>query len=314
MKFVYTAALFVAMAMVVLQDDLAAQSDLFVSAASANSVMRFDGQTGEFKGNFVAPNAGGLSDPQGIKFGPDGNLYVSSNGSNSVLRFDGQTGEFMDVFATVTGMTWPAEINFVGDHLFVSDFAAAGRVSRFDAISGDFVDHFITGAAFADGQAWDADGNILVSSFSNGSVRKYNGTTGDYIEDFVTPGLGGLSGALDNLLLENGQLLVSSFNTASVKRYDSDGTYVDDVITGLAGPQGLELGPDGFLYAGSFSNGFINRYNADTFQLEGQFAVAPGSTTNNFTFAPIAIPEPGSSAVFLLNALLLCVTRRRKTV
>jgi DNA-binding beta-propeller fold protein YncE len=82
---------------------ISARGDLFVSAAGHNSVMRFDETTGTFLGNFMAPNAGGLSNPQGIAFGPDGHLYVASEGSDNVLRFDGQTGLPMGVFASVPG-------------------------------------------------------------------------------------------------------------------------------------------------------------------------------------------------------------------
>ncbi len=171
-------------------------ADLFVSAASRNSVLRFDGVTGDLIGDFVTPGAGGLSDPQGIAFGPDGNLYVASHNSRNVLRYDGATGDFIDVFATTAGMNWPAEINFRDDMLFVSDFSGgpSGRVSRFDAHTGVFIDHFITGTVLADGQSWDPDGNILISNYVNNSVRKHDGVTGAYLGDFISPGLGGLFG------------------------------------------------------------------------------------------------------------------------
>ena len=290
-------------------------ADLFVSAASANSVMRFDGNTGNFLGNFVAPNSGGLGDPQGIAFGPDNNLYVASHTSRNVLRFNGQTGAFIDVFATTAGMNWPAEINFRGGHLYVSDFSggAIGRVSRFNATTGAFVDHFVTGASLADGTAWDAAGDLYVSNFGTDSIRKYNGTTGNLIGDFVSPGLGGLDGPLDNLFLPDGTFLVSSFNTGNVKRYNANGAFIGNAITGLSGgPQGLEIGPDGMLYAGDFGNGLINRYDIDTFQLLGTFANA-ASTTNNFVFRPEPIPEPVALMPLLLGMTVACMKRRNKT-
>lgn len=285
--------------------------DLFVSAASANSVMRFEATTGSFLGNFVAPNAGGLGDPQGIAFGPDNHLYVASNSSNSVLRFNGQTGAFIDVFATTDGMSWPAEINFRGNHLYVSDFAggATGRVSRFDAVTGAFVDHFAIGTSLADGTSWDAAGDLYVSNYGTNSIRKYDGSTGNLIGDFVAPSSGGLSGPLDNLFLPDGTLLVSSFNNGIIKHYDANGAFLGNAITGLAGgAQGLEIGPDGMLYAGDFGQGLINRYDIDTFQLLGTFANA-ASTTNNFVFRTETVPEPASLVALLMGLVMLSLNR-----
>lgn len=297
------------------------QADLFVSAASRNSVIRFDDE-GNLLGDFVAPGTGGLRDPQGIAFGPDGHLYVSSHapasGTNAVLRFNGETGEFIDTFASLPDMVWPAEINFYNDHLYVSDFSAGstGRVSRFD-LDGNFVDHFATGLLGADGQSWTANGDLLVSSFNDASIRRYDGETGEFLGDFVDDRAGGLSGPLDNLILPNGELLVSSFGSNSIKRYDAEGNYIDDPITGLIGPQGLAIGPDGILYAGSYSTGTINQYALDDFSFIGTFASAGNSTTNNFVFRAAAVPEAGQ--VGLLGAIVVAAVsiaylRRRRTL
>ncbi len=287
------------------------QADLFVSAADANSVMRFDRNTGAFLDNFVAPGAGGLGNPQGIAFGPDGNLYVASETSSNVLRFNGTTGAFIDIFATVSGMNWPAEINFRDNFLYVSDFSfPGGRVSRFNATTGVFVDHFATNIARPDGQSWNANGDLLVSAFGTDSIRRYDGS-GSYLGDFVGgAGAGGLDGPLDNLILPNGNLLVSSFNNFTVKHYDADGNFLGDAITGLTGgPQGLTIGPDGDLYAGDFGRGLVNRYDINTFAFLGTFATAPGTRTNNFVFR--AIPEPASGCLLACLAASLIVRRRR---
>src|SRR4051794_20046370 len=51
---------------------------LLVTSRNTNSVMRYDGTTGAFIDAFVAPSSGGLSQPWGLRFAPDGNLLVSS--------------------------------------------------------------------------------------------------------------------------------------------------------------------------------------------------------------------------------------------
>ena len=44
--------------------------------------------------------SGGLTNPAGLVFGPDGTLYVSSNTTHEVLRYDGQTGAFRGALVT----------------------------------------------------------------------------------------------------------------------------------------------------------------------------------------------------------------------
>ena len=74
----------------------------------SDAILKYDGVTGAFLGNFVTSKAGGLADPVGLTFGPDGNLYVASEdgpetpgptrGNGQVLKFNGTTGAFISVF------------------------------------------------------------------------------------------------------------------------------------------------------------------------------------------------------------------------
>ncbi|HET7869615.1 MAG TPA: hypothetical protein VFM85_04780, partial [Actinomycetota bacterium] len=114
---------------------------LYVSSTNTKSVLAYDGETGAFQRKFA--RGGGLTEPEGIAFGPDGNLYVSSR-SDEVLRYDGQTGNFIDVFASGHGLVDPAGIAFggPGKDLFVgsglTDEGRGNQILRFDGATGAF--------------------------------------------------------------------------------------------------------------------------------------------------------------------------------
>jgi hypothetical protein len=60
------------------------------------AVKRYNVTTGAFIDDFAT--GGGLTNPGGMAFGPDGNLYVNHGTTNSVKRYDGVTGTYMDDF------------------------------------------------------------------------------------------------------------------------------------------------------------------------------------------------------------------------
>src|SRR5262249_52611352 len=74
--------------------------ELLVSDPGANAVLEYNTETRAFVGIFAS--GGGLSEPSGLAFGPDGNLYVGSL-DNKVKRCNGATGAFIDTFASCCG-------------------------------------------------------------------------------------------------------------------------------------------------------------------------------------------------------------------
>ncbi len=108
------------------------QGYLLVSSLNTNSVLRYNETTGAFVDAFVPRKSGGLIQPYGILFGPDGkndgkqDLYVASAsiyfknglkavpGTSTILRYDGTTGAFNRVFVSADsgGLQFPSFMTF----------------------------------------------------------------------------------------------------------------------------------------------------------------------------------------------------------
>lgn len=88
---------------------------MLVTSETSSSVRRYLLSTGQFVDHFVAQGAGGLNNPTGMAFGPDGHLYVASSTTHSVLKFDGSTGAYLGVAVSpgLGGLSGPVFISFV---------------------------------------------------------------------------------------------------------------------------------------------------------------------------------------------------------
>lgn len=105
--------------------------------ASMETVMRFDGITGVYLGDFAVDRAGARE----LTFGPDGNLYVTS--ADGVDRFNGQTGLLMGVFASSDTSTSFGLAFGPDQNLYVSQLIGPGLVQRFNGTTGAFIENFV---------------------------------------------------------------------------------------------------------------------------------------------------------------------------
>ena len=60
--------------------------DLWVSNRDGDEVLVFDGTSGAYLATPVTTGLGGLDDPKGLAFDPNGNLLVVDNGNDRILR------------------------------------------------------------------------------------------------------------------------------------------------------------------------------------------------------------------------------------
>ncbi|MGB3237240.1 MAG: NHL repeat-containing protein [Geitlerinemataceae cyanobacterium] len=227
------------------------------SDLGGSNVLKFDEFTGEFLGEFIATGSGGLSSPDDLTFGPDGNLYISSGNDSAtpetepsaILRFDGKTGTFLDVFAKSDRLNRPY------------------------------------------GNAFGPDGNFYVASFLSDEILRFDGKTGDFLDVFASGNQlpGGLNGPNDLLFTPDGKLLVTTQGSVAVNGAADFSFGLPsqilkfDLATGTSSifadqPQpspdsfgfvsflGLAISPDGKLFASDFANG-IRTYDLGTGEL-----------------------------------------------
>jgi sugar lactone lactonase YvrE len=128
-----------------------------------------------------------------------------------------------------------------------------------------------------------ARADLLVGSFSSHEVKRYVGTSGAFLADFISADSSGLTCPNGLAFGPDGHLYVSSRNvgehTGVVKRYDGTiGQFLGDLDYDctVTEPTGLVFGPDGNLYVSSLISNSVARFDGTTGECLGNF-IAPDS-------------------------------------
>jgi DNA-binding beta-propeller fold protein YncE len=187
-----------------------ADGNLYVSCPASQGVFRFDMATGDPLGFFVSGGSGGLSNPRGLVFAPNGNLLVASGLTGEVLEYAGGSGAFVGVLIDASGN------------------------------GGGALDPW--GLAIRDGE-------LYVASRFPSEVRRFDATTGAFVQTFVASGSGGLAGPTALAFGPAGDLFATSYDDDAIRRYDGvDGSFVEIFVTsgsgGLDGPIDLAFIPE----------------------------------------------------------------------
>ena len=278
---------------------------LYVSSGDTNSVLAYDGKTGAFQRTFA--RGGGLTEPEGIAFGPDRNFYVSSR-SDQVLRYDGKTGEFIDVFASGHGLVDPAGIAFggPGKDLFVAsgltDDGRGNQILRFDGKTGAFeaVVDPANAAGLDDPEAMVfRRGRLYVTSTpetSPSEVLVYDPRNNSFVKKFVPAASSHILDASGMVFGPKGDLFLSSAATSEVKRYDGKtgafkGVFIPAHSGGLNEAEGMAYGPHGHLFVASELGNAVLEYSRTTGAFVREFVAADSGGVGEPTFITFA-PHP----------------------
>ncbi|HFA51050.1 MAG TPA: T9SS type A sorting domain-containing protein [Bacteroidetes bacterium] len=242
---------------------LGAQSfDIYISdAGNFNNppwqILKFD-QNGENGEVFISDH---VSWPQDIFFIENENTVLVTNLSSvtdgRISKYNATTGEFIEEFAT--GIGGPTRMKLGADGLlYVLQWKGNGKVLRYN-LDGSLEDEFTeTGVNESIGIDWDADGNLYVSSYGGGFVRKFS-PTGEDLGNFISSNL---AGPTNIWFGENGDLYVVDYNGSSVKRFDGNGNFIEVLISGLPQGEGVGILPNGNIVIGSGGTSSVRVYDS----------------------------------------------------
>lgn len=242
-------------------------------------VVEFNGTTGAMvgAGAFVpyTGNADSVINPQGMRFGPNGNLYIADV-TNSEVHIYSSTGTSL---GTLTGanIDQPVDVAFdSGGNLYASNGEGIG-VSL--GANQPFVDFVSAGTAagigmnIPKGLAFGPDGKLYVADEQSDKIFLFN-ADGSYNSVFAN---------------------------------------LDDAVGGAFVPSSLAFGPGGDLYVSgldlSDSQGAIIGFHDGVF--DGLLVSGLGNP-GALAFTPNAIPEPSTWMLPAAFAALVWTGRRRK--
>ncbi|MEM9530512.1 MAG: hypothetical protein AAGA23_06315 [Pseudomonadota bacterium] len=231
-------------------------------------ILKFDAN-GENPELFTNQN---LAWPQDIVFLEDQGVALISNlNSNQINRHDAETGAFIDVFAT--SASGPTRMKIGPDGLlYVLQWSGDGRVRRYQLDGTPAADFTTTGLSQSIGLDWDSNNNLLVSSFDDALVQRFDDQGADQ-GALISSNLQGPT----NLWFEaSGDLLVLDWSGGAIRRFSAGGNFLGNFATGLTQPEGIAQLPGGDLLIGNGGTSSVRRYTS-TGTLVGDF-IASGTS------------------------------------
>ena len=236
--------------------------NVLVSSRYSNSILRYDAESGAFKGVFA--NGPEVLNPNGLAYGPDGNLYAGLGDVGVVLRLDGQTGALIDKFIDSTAFSGARAIVFGPDGDLYVAAGSISKILRFDGRTGELIGTAASALNLSGPVGLDirADGLMAVGGALSNGVYFFR--DGGFVRRCAdTSQHGTITGVTFG---PDGFAYAATFARNSILRFNPE-TCAATVFASNGGLDGgiyLAFGPDGELLVGSFNNDSVIEFDGTT--------------------------------------------------
>lgn len=219
---------------------------LYVADYGSDQILKLDPLSGT-----VSPygDPGPDTDPTSLIFDDLGGLYVACQGDNTIKYFGGPGYNPIDfVTSGLGGLNDPYGVTFGPDgNLYVSN--GDNSVLEYSGTNGSFIGVFVSagsgGLSWARGLVFDLDGNLLVASAGTNNIKRYDGSTGAFMDTFNS---GVLTQVWGLRVKPNGHVFAAEHDdspTPYIFDFFPDGSYYMSYIRGMN--NGLVF-PTGFAF------------------------------------------------------------------
>ncbi|MBL8060054.1 MAG: hypothetical protein JNK63_04975 [Chthonomonas sp.] len=255
---------------------------VYVSDINNDSVLKFEADTGEYKGSIGTGLVPNLLSVEQSPF--DDNLYVTcTSGTGFIVRLNPYTGEYLGMIGNGF-LEFPDDIAFGPDGtLYVTDLKSTGGcILKFNPTTGEYLG--IIGNGFLGSANWGHsidvnDSNVVYVIGAGGTaIQKFNGLTGEYLgvigsgffsngRGLVLTNIGGEEHVLSGIASSQGSVLKFKTSDSSYQGVLASGGFVPNV-------RAIDVMPNGWLLARGYSNPteYVARFVPDTGEYKGLFA------------------------------------------
>lgn len=239
------------------------------------------------------PPAPGFAEAYGVDVAPSGQVYVMDRLNHRIQRFSAAGAYLNKVGARGTQpatFSWPEGLTVGPDGSVWALDTRGGRIERFsaDLAATGVPSYGDTGAAvgqfnYESGGDVDAAGVVWVADTRNHRLQKYDPTTGAFsVIGMQGSGPGQFSGPMGVAVTPTAVYVADTGNNR-VQKLSLDGTHQATFSTGLAGPEGIDVAPDGTLWVADTQNNRLVHLSTSLVDLGDGFGSA-GTGDHQFSF------------------------------